>query len=437
MKDKKNPYTGIIPVEGANITFYLDNYMVTFMATNHQIHQFDNDMEFVFGQTHGYQGIAIYKGDLSLSCVGAKKLNTCAYIIAPDNALEVQWENYDYIEFSGGTLDNLFFCNAVERDNFDSKEIIFQIKDDTESHNFFYEGNECELIIRSNISECIGLKGSKFVNEHIILGLRFSVPQPLNSVFKHVSNIKKLLSFMTYRQNVGFDEIYMFHNERRLSKMQLFIKEAIEYTNKDIMKNITFHELSNSLSELLSIFYENEKKLNYEFGFLPTDDKDLSVMNNQKVRTVCSALEYELSLIEDLCIEENKKLQELISDIKGFVKKHKKGEDKLSERTYNLIFSNIKHWTMTISDRIYDLFCRYEQEMCLLNPSGIVIGFNEINDFIKYRNNITHGGQSVMDMTIATTAYVLSGLVYCCLLTRAGLERSKILELCKRKKLIH
>ena len=92
---------------------------------------------------------------------------------------------------------------------------------------------------------------------------------------------------------------------------------------------------------------------------------------------------------------------------------------------------------MTISDRIYALFCRYEQEMCLLNPSGIVIGFNEINDFIKYRNNITHGGQSVMDMTIATTTYVLSGLVYCCLLTRAGLERSKILELCKRKKLIH
>ena len=338
MKDKKNPYTGIIPVEGANITFYLDNYMVTFMATNHQTHQFDNDKEFVFGKTHGYQGIAIYKGGLSLSCYGAKKLNTYAYIIAPDNALGVQWENYDYIEFRGGTLDNLFFCNAVKHDNLDGKEITFQIKDDTESHKFFYEGNECELIIRSNISESIGLKGSKFVNEHIILGLRFSVPQPLNSVFKHVSNIKKLLSFMTYRQNIGFDEIYMFHNNRQLSKMRLFIKEDTEYTNKDIMKNITFHELSNSLSKLLSIFYESEKNLNYEFGFLPTDDKDLSVMNNQKVRTVCSALEYELSLIEDLCIEENKKLQKLISDIKDFVKKHKKGEDKLSERTYNLIF---------------------------------------------------------------------------------------------------
>ena len=47
--------------------------------------------------------------------------------------------------------------------------------------------------------------------------------------------------------------------------------------------------------------------------------------------------------------------------------------------------------------------------MCLLNPSGIVIGFNEINDFIKYRNNITHGGQSVMDMTIATTALFAEG----------------------------
>ena len=71
--------------------------------------------------------------------------------------------------------------------------------------------------------------------------------------------------------------------------------------------------------------------------------------------------------------------------------------------------------------------------MLILNQSAIIIDDDAIKAFVKYRNDITHGSHRVLDVKIAITAHCLERLVYCCLLERIGVERSRILEWCKDK----
>lgn len=79
--------------------------------------------------------------------------------------------------------------------------------------------------------------------------------------------------------------------------------------------------------------------------------------------------------------------------------------------------------------------------MCALaentsNPSEAKISDKDIQEFVKYRNNITHGSHRMMNRKIATTAFMLQGLVYCCILSRIGIGKAEIYRLCKDKKIL-
>ena len=61
------------------------------------------------------------------------------------------------------------------------------------------------------------------------------------------------------------------------------------------------------------------------------------------------------------------------------------------------------------------------------------ISEERVKKFVKYRNDITHGRYRVLDMEVGLTALLLSGLVYCNILDRIGIGRTKIIELCEKK----
>lgn len=86
----------------------------------------------------------------------------------------------------------------------------------------------------------------------------------------------------------------------------------------------------------------------------------------------------------------------------------------------------MNHWSMAASDQIKILFHTYDEEMTIANQSNTVIGDEEIDAFVKYRNDITHGSYRVMDATIAYTTYLLACLVYCCVLARIDVPRENI-----------
>ena len=102
-------------------------------------------------------------------------------------------------------------------------------------------------------------------------------------------------------------------------------------------------------------------------------------------------------------------------------------EDKLKQKTYSLIESSMSHWSMAAADQIKELFQRYSEEMILVGEKDLLdISDVDIDGFVKYRNDITHGSYRVMDRKIAVTAHFLAYLVYCCILTRIGVSREDI-----------
>lgn len=437
MKDKSLPRTGVL-INNNRITFYLDDYCATFMNTESSTYTIPQDDFFIFGSDYHNYNIAIHKGNIPIQICKEQRLKINAYIVATDNMLPNDWSGFDCIVFKGGTLNQLFCCNAITKGEISDGKVTYKYNDDSLSFDIEVDGCKCELKIYSYISEHFGFDGITLTNNIVHMSLKFSEKQPLNDVFKHISKIKELLSFMTFRQNIVFDEIDLYHNDKNVSKMKVFVKELYVATEKKIHNNLTFYDIQECVTPLLSMLYNNkEDKPSYEIGFIPSSDKDSGYMNDNKVRLICSALECELSFVDDLKVEEDAKLLLLIKDIKDMVKEHRNGPNKLDSKTYDLIFGSINHWTMSVSDRICILYHRFEQEMLKLMPSDIHIGDEQIQKFVKYRNKITHGSWKVLDEEVSITAYVLQGLVYCSILKRMGLSQEKIMRLCQNNKLLY
>lgn len=437
MKDKNCPRTGIIyGQDKQNFNFYLDDYTATFMEPN--LSEIHLDGNFLFGQTSGYNSIAIFKGDSIPSFSSTTTLRTNAYLIAVENGLGTNWDSFDSIEFTGGILNSLFLCNALQCEDMDNGDILVHRQNTHMRWSFEIEdGCECELIIGSWVKQYSGITGVSLTNNVADMWLKFSKPQTLEKSFKIVWKVKTALSIMVGRANITFDEIYLRHTNTRLSKIQLFLKEETQPASKEFMKCITFHDLDKATPNLFNVVFNSKDAIpSYEMSFLPNTGKDFSLITNEKIRLICSSLECELSFIKDLIQPEEENLQKLIQAVKSFVKDHRNGNEQLSEKTYSLIFSSIRNWEISASDRIWALYCRYRTEMEILNQTNIPIGDNEISSFVKYRNNITHGSYRVLNQEIAATAYLLQGLVYCCLLTRIGVSRDKVTLLCRNKKIL-
>lgn len=434
MKNKKNPLSGIIKVgESKSINFYLDGYTVTFLDTENL--EIRLEEQFIYGRTHNdFKNIAIYKGDNALIIHGTKKLNTGLYIIAQDNALCTNWETFDSILLKGGILNSLFTCRAIKRIARDDNGIYYQKNDDSLHWLFTVDGCECELIVGSQVTEKDGLDGTSLSNNTACMRLKFNEHQQLKSAIRYILKVKEALGFMTFRKNVGFDEIYLLHNDRGLSRMQMFFKEERPVISKSPRKCITFHDLDTSVTELFSLVFNSEDgKPSYEFGFFPNSDEDAGIISNDKIRLICSSVECELSFIHDLYPEEERNLTKLIDNTKKTIKIHRKTDERLSDKTYDLIFSSIENWTMSASNRIRGLYQRYTDELNLISRNGMSVDEVSIDKLIKYRNKITHGTYRIIDQEIAATAYLLQGLVYCCILTRIGMNRERLQALCKDK----
>lgn len=151
---------------------------------------------------------------------------------------------------------------------------------------------------------------------------------------------------MTFRNNVGFESIHLYQQEgdKQINKMKVFIREAEVLTDKDVLSNISFEDLGESIIPLLQIFYSHsEQRPMYSLGFYPDNDAKYGRISNMQVRSVCSAIECELRFAPDLHLAEDEKLKELIANIKTLVKEHRDSSPKLEKKTYDMIFSNIDH----------------------------------------------------------------------------------------------
>ena len=109
----------------------------------------------------------------------------------------------------------------------------------------------------------------------------------------------------------------------------------------------------------------------FSVEFLPKNNKEIKYMNNQRIRTICAALEYETHELDEPTSDNGDVLQKLISETTTQVKEFRKQNIGLSNDTYNLIFENIKHWTFPIKEKLGALFDKYEEELSILTSSNV------------------------------------------------------------------
>lgn len=445
----KKIFTGIIPIdEEKQLVFSAqpDDFVFTFMSdtVNSMFSgippiKMPSEDGFIFGKTHSNHNIAIYLGNKDFKVYGASALRTSAYIKSSSNVYDQDLLFFNGIVFSGGTLNSVFRIQGLNITH-TADGAILKPKDDEIKYQIDCEDGNMDISIRSVVSENFGVKGHSITNNNVALEIHFDSAQPLSSFFHHYNKIKDILSFLTFRYNVGFEKInlqtYDSESDGFSNMASVYVRSDTPETEKDFHQNICIKDLGDSFANLVKVFYEkDEEQRTILLGFLPRDDKDFSTMTDAKVREICSALECELSYIDDIKSEENIILSQLTSKVRSTIKTFRKDTPGLSNDTYNMIFSSISYWSFPLAEKLCALYAKHMEEINKLNKTAFHINDDSIRAFVKYRNDITHGRHRTLDTEIAITAHYLCGLVYCCILNRIGVSKDKILELCEYKML--
>lgn len=444
--------TGVIETEEKPIIFSAKNNSFEFCFMTYSTYSIFNtnvpvriptQEGFIYGKTHENFNIAIYMGNTSGEILCSQAINIPAFVKSFGNMNETDIIEYDAIQFVGGTLNNVFEIKGLDLEFEEGKNLV-KYQNDGICYSVDMPGYHMEVNISSLINVDTGIHGTSINNTDVRLTLKFDKPQSLNTIFDHYDRIRDLLSFMTFRYNVGFEKIYLQKKSQKpdcLSKSaEVFIRNNHNLEIKDCFRNITFEDLGNTLPKLLEILYDNkEKKPKLSLGFIPKDDGEINTIDSTRIRLICSALECELNFVSDINSIENEELEELVkivkNDVKKFQEAHKDYKD-LSNDVYSSISSNINHWSLPLAEKLYSLYQKYEKELNILNKSSVNITLEIIREFVKYRNHITHGIHRALNFDIGITAKYMCGLIYCCVLDRIGMQRQKIQSLCDSTKLL-
>lgn len=435
MKEKQQLKTGYITNTDEKIIFFEDDYKFTFLRTENTITEINSDMnDFIFGKLHSRGSIAIASNTSPLQVREKQELRTWSYIVSQKINIETE-PYFNMIEFRGGTLNKLFIPSALNVDREDGQSTYTYNGD-----SCVYQGVICdeeyEVEIASNVCEYVGIESRGIENKGVHFRIKFKNKKPIKEAYFHFQKMKQLLAFMTYREKVGFDEIFLYQGETfgQMKSMVVHINEDYEMSKKYVNQNINFHDLGDKIIPLLKILYESsDRKVSYSFDFFPKNESEVRLITSDKVKAICSALECELNFVKDIKPVENENLDELIKNVKQLISSHRESEKKLEEKTYSQIYRNIQHWKMSASDKIFWLYKKYEEGLSNVYGSIEPIMQKDIEAFVTYRNDVTHGSYRELTTEIANTAYVMSGLVYCCILKRIGFTSEEILAFCKDK----
>lgn len=423
-----------------------DTFEFNFYTNSIYPHEEDNGYAFlkandnyIFGQTHQGNNVAIFTGSRGLGVEGHQRVFTSTYVVSSSCIKPQNLSTYTGIRFVGGTLNAVFPTNYFRYCYADNK-ITVEKKSNKITHSIITTQYHMHWSIKAPDSDETGLDGVPINNPDVFVDILFDSPQPLSTLSHHYNKLKELLSFMTYRFNVGFRSIELIEkdidNGILVKQADVYVQEESDLTEKEHHYNITFHDLGETAPTLIGLLYDTEdQKPSYSLGFYPNNDRELHRISSARVREVCSAIECELSFLADLNQTGDVLLSNLISRVKDEVKAFRKDNDGLSQDTYNMIFSSIGNWSFTLAEKLITLYSLYSTEIETLNHFSYQVTEKDLRAFVKYRNHITHGTHRILEPSIGVTTHLLCGLVYCCLLKRIGLPQEKILELCQEKKI--
>ncbi len=418
-------------VEGhKNISFVIDDFQCVFInsVTDKKGAETITTIQgFIIGKTTENKYVYIHAGK-DLQIWEMLTLNTWLYFVGHRSNIV----SFDAISFQGGVLNKLFFKSALEFDYSDPTKLIYN--DDRKKYFLKNKKIKGEMLIHSIISKSMSIeKGNSIAITGTELEIIFDEKKDISSFSELFGYILTLCQFMTFRKNVKFEKIFLEEKPHKFPEINetlfdCFVRYDDEKeTDKRIMSCITFNDIGDSIDKLLNSIVSNQpKKPQFNVGFIPENDKNVTLITSMKIREVCSALESEMELAK-ITVEQEKEFNVLVDELKKMVKAHRDGETPLTDtKAYDYILGDLRHLKGALADRIEKCFLQHQQEL------GEFLNRKQIDEIVGYRNTITHGSYMQLNEDLADTTFILMKLVYCCILERIGMSQDKVKDLMKR-----
>lgn len=444
-KEENDKYiTGIIGTEQGDIVFFAVNFTFTFMATtlsNVEILLKTDDAGYIWGKTHDEKVIAIYSRQ-NITIRNKMVLHTWNYIVFKNRHTSKQsFQSFKSIRFENGAIKTIYPCNGLVYDTEMSQgnDLVYHIKKDCKKYKLAQDGQSINWIFSSMVQQSMSLgEGDALSNTTSLLDVIFDEEQQLSVFYDYYGYVCDLCSFLTFRKNITFEKVYLCHEcivdskgtsvfqpyaecyikkPEKVSERKLVDIIHMQYIDEAVFKNIF-----NSVIEKKKEHKKGEKYKGLPLSIAPEDDSDVYKMDIGRIKNICSDLEMELDL-EGVKLPVNEDLKILIKWIKKVVNHHKKDKHSLTEREYGYIYGNMSYWKQPLIERVWIAWQQHKDEMTpFLEKYDISITEENIQAFVASRNNATHNGFAGISDEVCSTAFALMGLIYCCALTRLGMQ---------------
>ena len=452
--EPKDIITGKIKQGDLEVSFVGEDHRFVFLPSkyisdpiifNHEIGVLKPDNDFLKGRTFSGQWIWIYcRTPLSLTPTSI--LNTWLYIISTGDMNDFP-EMFDSIRFEGGSLNSTFYQKSLKYDfgHEDDNKVSLTLENDTITIPL-NDDNVTDLKVYSTVIESSSItNGISVYNTGAKLRLTFQestrIDDHKQGFIKHYGDINTLISFMTFRQNIYFDHVYLGlgikdeykENEIFITKFaECFLKkpEIIDEPRKTI-RCITFDELTHdSIAKLYkTINTRDSKKPSYHVSFLPQSAKEASYVTITQLREVCTSMELEASLAH-IHASNERALRNLTEKIQEVINASKL-QDELTEREYSYIQGNISHWNAPAAELAKQLFNENKESLIYLlkfvNKDNLTE--EDIQAVIKVRNSATHTGAFSFSENEVKSLFVMMGVVYSAILKRCDVSSTIINEI--------
>lgn len=444
MREKETKCTyGTIETNGDIIAFSLNQFVFCFFKTSKLDEQSVISVDkngYIWGKTYEGRRIGIYsENDIIINKV--KILHTWNYILEKSGFRNSEMEKIRGIQFCNGSIKSIFKCQALDM-NFDESEngkIVFDYRNDSVVYNVDIEDIKTEWIFRSSVEQRMSLMdGNSLKNSEPLLEIHFDVPQKLDALKKYYEITTKMNQFLIFRNEVAYDRISLLQCDSD-NMYQAFADVYVDFNNdikiRSIVDVISIFDVKNDVfSNLIKSLSNNKKKNKGVPLFIqPKNSKDSLEFGIDRIKNICSALEMELDM-SGVSIACNESLNKLVCEVKKLVKSYQETDLDISNKTYDTIFGNLSHWCQPLSERAWEAWKQHQDTIKpMLERYDISISESDIAFFVKARNNITHNGITSFDDQVATTSFSLLAIIYCCTLTRLGMDDETIKNIMRRR----
>ena len=434
--------TGVLDFGSCKMPFFKNDFIFDFTTLDVSPLQHwlpaetkETNEGFVTGYTHSGHYIAVYTGQEIFRVNATSSIHTFLYITSKGNAGDM-WcgQSFDGITFCGGCVDKIYHANAIESDGlFTEKEITLKLNN-TRKEFCFEDSNKEKIktIFSINVSMNRSIeRGFSIKEDGQFLNVSFENKRTLKDVPIIIQNISRIISFLMFRQDLHFDKIFLTRKTDRADYEPVAIVhlERKSETQKSITRTLSVHNLGETCENFLSLVWNNSMGTT---SYIPEKDSDAKMIKAIDIKEICSALEYEIDHTEGILSEEDLSLKSLVEEIKKVVKEHRNSDNPLPQKTYDLIYGSISHWSQSLSNQIIALWQKHKDAIDAISSRiSVELTDGKIEAFVKYRNKTSHGNNLVLSQDIANTAILLECLIYCNVLSRAGMEEGNIVEICK------